>query len=253
MQRIEKGDTVMLLISGKKYLVTVQGEGQKVSGLGMLDTSRLIGRDYGECIDFAGAELRVLPPNITDLHQSIRRKAQVILPKDCAQIIFNCDIKAGSIVVEGGCGSGALTTVLAHFVSPGGRVHSIDIREDFLHHAEKNLKMAGLNQHVEFKLGDVTKEIGVKDADTVILDMPNPWDVVANAYAALRPGGMLATYSPNINQVERACSAMAASGFSDIRTTELLEREMVVRDGMTRPSFDMLGHTGYLTFARKTR
>ena len=36
-----------------------------------------------------------------------------------------------------------------------------------------------------------------------------------------------------------------------MKTIELLEREMIVTAHGTRPSFHMLGHSGYLTFARK--
>ena len=81
--------------------------------------------------------------------------------------------------------------------------------------------------------------------------IPNPWDAVETCASALKAGGMLCAYSPNMNQAERTCSQLAASGFVDVRTIEMLERELVVRNGKTRPSYEMLGHTGYLTFARK--
>ncbi len=248
---IEKGSLVLLVASTRRHLLTVRAEKQTIPGLGVIDTSRMVGKGYGEAIDFAGRELLLLPPNVNDRHASVSRKAQIILQKDCASIVYNCDIRSGSRVVEAGCGSGALTIVLANFVSPDGMVHSYDVREDFLRQAMKNIKNAGLADFVTFRHGDVTENIEEKDVDAVILDMPNPWDAVESSFSALKPGGMLATYSPNINQVENTCDTIKDMNFMDIRTIELLEREMVVRKGMTRPSFEMLGHTGYLTFARK--
>ena len=39
--------------------------------------------------------------------------------------------------------------------------------------------------------------------------------------------------------------------FIDIETYEVLVRKMEVREGKTRPAMRMIGHTTYLTFARK--
>ena len=81
--------------------------------------------------------------------------------------------------------------------------------------------------------------------------MPNPWDAVETAHKALRAGGYVCCYVPNINQAERAAVELARKPFIEIKTTEIIQREWVVRDGASRPSFEGLGHTGYLTFARK--
>jgi tRNA (adenine57-N1/adenine58-N1)-methyltransferase len=72
-------------------------------------------------------------------------------------------------------------------------------------------------------------------------------------WIALKVGGRLVSYSPTVGQVERTHEAAREAGFSELRTFEVLERELVVGQGGTRPSFDMLGHTGYVTAARKLR
>ncbi|MCG2827175.1 MAG: tRNA (adenine-N1)-methyltransferase, partial [Thermoplasmatales archaeon] len=105
-------------------------------------------------------------------------------------------------------------------------------------------------EYVEIKLGDVTESIDEKNADAVILDIPNPWDAVKNAYNALKVCGHFCSYSPTMNQVEKTVKTLKHD-FIEIKTFETLQREIVVGEGGVRPSFDMLGHTGYVTFARK--
>jgi len=46
-------------------------------------------------------------------------------------------------------------------------------------------------------------------------------------------------------------TSIRARPFVLVRTIEVIEREMEVREVGVRPSFAALGHTGYLTFARK--
>ncbi|MBU2564946.1 MAG: methyltransferase domain-containing protein, partial [Candidatus Thermoplasmatota archaeon] len=196
-----------------------------------------------------------------------------ILPKDSSLIAFYCDVKNGDVIIEGGVGSGALTIALANLVRPDGKIISYELRKDFADFAKKNIENAGLGEYVEIRIGDVTESIDEKDADAVILDIPNPWDAVSNAYSALKICGHFCSYSPTMNQVERTVKILRFYGktqsvfpeilgkrkafsvikhnFVGIKTFETLQREIVVGERGVRPSFDMLGHTGYVTFARR--
>jgi tRNA (adenine57-N1/adenine58-N1)-methyltransferase len=40
-------------------------------------------------------------------------------------------------------------------------------------------------------------------------------------------------------------------GFTDIESTEIMIRNIEAREGKTRPSMRMIGHTTYLIFGRK--
>ncbi|TLZ92449.1 MAG: tRNA (adenine-N1)-methyltransferase, partial [Methanobacteriota archaeon] len=93
--------------------------------------------------------------------------------------------------------------------------------------------------------------ISQEDVDAVALDLEDPWAAIEPAWKALRPCGHVAAFSPNMEQVKDTVRAMTRRPFIEIRTVELIEREMEVRDVGVRPSFAPLGHTGYLTFARK--
>ena len=73
--------------------------------------------------------------------------------------------------------------------------------------------------------GDAASGVAPRAAAAAFLDLPNPWECAAHARACLAPGGVLCSFSPCIEQVQRTCAAMVAEGFEDIRTFETLLRE----------------------------
>jgi len=252
IEKVKKKDKVVLIDeSYRKIIIDVENPVDKYKGVGVFNPSDLIGKRYGEQIKFGNKQFWILIPSIQDKLQALKRLAQIILPRDSAHIIMNCSIEPGFCVLEAGIGSGSLTIALANAVAPKGKVISYDTRQDFIDHAMKNLKMADLDGYVDAKVKDVTKGIKEKNLDAVILDIPNPWEAVSHSYKALKIGGYLCTYSPLISQVENTIKQIRKHKFIEIKTFENIQREMVVSDFGTRPSFDMLGHTGYLTFARK--
>jgi tRNA (adenine57-N1/adenine58-N1)-methyltransferase len=251
-EEILKGESVVFVDSSyKKIIVDTTEKTDKFKGVGVFDPSILVGKKYGEKITIGSKEFWIFRPSVMDKLHSLKRMAQIILPKDQAHIILNCSIEHGQTVLEAGIGSGSLTIALATAVAPDGKVISYDTREDFISHALKNLEKSRLNQYVKTKQKDITKGIDEKDFDAVIIDIPNPWDAIGHAWSALKPGGYLCCYSPLISQVEKAVFSIRENKFIEIKTIENIQREMIISEHGTRPSFDMLGHTGYLTFARK--
>lgn len=251
---ISENDVVLLLgAEGDKRTVPATRLTIKVKGAGFFNTGKLIGLEWGSIVKIANKDFVALPPNLMDKIECIERKAQIIHPKDSAHIIFELGIKSGDVIVEAGIGSAALTIALAYFVAPNGKVVTYEIREDFAEFGRKNLENAGLAHLCEIRVKDITKGIEERNVDGFVLDIPNPWDAVQVAYNSLKVGGALACYSPTINQVEKTVEAMRACGFGMIKTFETLQREILVKETGTRPSFDMLGHTGYTTVARKIK
>jgi tRNA (adenine57-N1/adenine58-N1)-methyltransferase len=236
---------------GRKRLVPFADGTEKVPGLGVIDFSKLPKDPEGKRVEIAGKKYIVLRPSVLDLVDTMEREAQIITPKDSSSIIFNCDVKSGDRILEIGAGSGALTIVLAHFVAPEGAVVSYEKRKDFAKLASKNLKRAGMAGRVDLKVQDASDGIEEKDFDCAVTDIPNPWDVLGLVYESLVPGGHLAVYVPTVNQMEKAVRGLRELSFINIRSIEILQREMEVGERGARPSFEMLGHTGYLTFARK--
>src|SRR6266516_3899782 len=249
--RVVNPDRVVLLDpTGAKHLVVLDQDIINMPGVGVVRAD-VLSASIGRRWSVGGRSFLVLTPAIRDTVASMRRQAQIIGLKDAATLVWNCDLKAGDFVVEVGAGSGALTLVLAQAVGPDGRVVTYDMRADFLDVARANVSNAGFEGRVEFKLGDARSGIAEREADACVLDIPDPWEAIATAKDALKPCGHLASYSPNMEQVSRTAAALRAGPFVEIRTVEIIEREIIAGEAGTHPSFAPLGHTGYLSFARK--
>ncbi len=249
---VEQGDIVVLIDENlRKILVETNGKTDKIRGIGVLDPKTLVGRTYGEKLLIGSKQFWLLIPSLKDKLQGIQRHAQIILPRDAAHILMNCAVEPGQRILEAGIGSGSLTIALASTIAPQGKVISYDIREEFIEHALRNLKKADVDKYVTIKLKDVTEGIDEHDLDAAILDIPNPWAAVGHVWNALKIGGYFCTFSPLISQVELTVRTIEQHPFIECTTYENIQREMIVSRHGTRPSFEMLGHTGYLTFARK--
>jgi tRNA (adenine57-N1/adenine58-N1)-methyltransferase len=252
-QKISEGDYVILYLDLRRtYMVKVEAEKTFHTHKGYIKLDELIGKEFSTTLQSSlGIEFTALKPALTDYIMKSSRKTQITYPKDAALIVMFSGISAGSHVVEAGTGTGALTTALAHYVKPEGKVYSYEIREEFQKAAEKNLRRAGLQEFVELKSKDVTTGIDERDVDAVVLDLATPWLVVPHAYEALKASGIIVSFSPTIDQVVRTTEALKEHSFICVETVECLMRGMQVERGKTRPQTLMTGHTGYITHARK--
>ncbi|MFH0815251.1 MAG: methyltransferase domain-containing protein [Methanobacteriota archaeon] len=248
------GDDRRLLVSLKDFkthLVTTTGDHVKVAGLGILDPRQLAGLADGAIFEFCGETYVVLrEAGLADILTLCERRAQIITLKDTGPIVARLGIRPEARVVEIGAGSGYMTLALASFVGKDGHVTTHEIEPKSIELVRKNLERAGLSERVSLVEGDAAKSRGKEDSDALVADVPNPWDMLEFAESSLRPGASAAFYTPSANQVERLVRQLRARGWAQDVTIETLERQMVVGDMGIRPSFDMLGHTGYLTFAR---
>jgi tRNA (adenine57-N1/adenine58-N1)-methyltransferase len=244
---------VLLSLSQRKtYMVKVEKGKSFHTHKGYVKLDDLIGKEYGSTIlSSLGFEFTALKPILRDYIMKCARQTQIMYPKDIALIVMFSGIGPGSSVVEAGTGTAAMTTALAHYVRPNGKVYSYEIREEFRATAEKNLRRAGLIDFVELKTKDVTAGIDEENVDAVILDLAVPWLVIPHAYSALSPSSTLVSFSPTIDQVVRTVEALKDNSFTDIETVECLMRGMQVEIGKTRPQTLMTGHSGYITSARR--
>jgi len=167
-------------------------------------------------------------------------------------LLLETAVGPGSRVIELGTGSGALALVLAKLVSPAGKVYSYERREEFLENARKNLERAGYGANVEFSCADPAQSgFSQRDVDAVFIDVPEPWQIIPRAADALKGGHHLVSWSPNVEQVRRTVDALEANNFTCIRTKEMIERELLVRQQGSRPRERGITHTAYLTRAQK--
>jgi len=252
-EKISEGDYVLLCLDSRRtYMVKVEAGKTFHTHKGYVKLDELVGKEFGVAFQSSlGTFFTALKPTLEDYIMKSSRKTQITYPKDIALIVMFSGIGPGSRIVESGTGTGALTTALAHYVKPNGRVYSYELREEFQKNAEKNLKRTNLLDFVELKSGDATAGIDERDLDSVILDLAVPWLVVPHAYEALKPSGTLVSFSPTIDQVVKTVEALKENNFVFIETVECMMRAMQVERGKTRPHTMMTGHTGYITHARK--
>jgi tRNA (adenine57-N1/adenine58-N1)-methyltransferase len=253
-KKIREGDNVLLYLNPRRtYLVRAEKGKSLHTHKGYVQYDSLIGKGYGtRTTSNLGVEFVALQPSLKDFIFKTQRRTQIMYPKDIALIVMFSGIGPGSRVVEAGTGAGALTTALAHYVKPTGRVYSYEIREEFIQTALRNLEKGSVAKFVEVKNEDITLGIAETNVDAVILDLATPWLVVPHAYSALKGSGAVVSFSPTIDQIVKTVEALRESEFVDIETIETLLRGMQTERGKTRPETLMTAHTGYITFARKS-
>lgn len=250
---INEGDLILLSIDPRRtYMIKIKTGETFHTHKGYIKLDELIGKQFGSTFQSSlGAQFTALKPTLTDYIIKSSRNTQITYPKDAALIVMFSGIGPGSRIVESGTGTGALTTALAHYIKPTGKVYTYELREEFQKNAQKNLKRSNLLDYVEMKSGDVTLGIDERDVDAVILDLATPWLVIPHAYTALKPSGIIVSFSPTIDQVVKTTEALKENGFILLETVECLMRAMQVERGKTRPQTLMTGHSGYITHARK--
>lgn len=251
---LSPGDHILFYHSEKlKYLVQLPKQGKFSTHRGQIDFEQVLGLDFGDEVrTHLGFGFHVLRPTLADLELRVHRTTTVVYPKDVGRMLLETAVFPGARVIEVGSGSGALTTVLASFVRPDGRVYSYERRPEFSENARRNVERYGLADWCEFFVAD-PEQSGFKQqaVDAVLLDVPEPWSLLQMAHAALRGGNSLVAIVPTTEQLRKTFSAMEIGGFTRIRVSEVLERGIYVRPSGIRPADRMVAHTVYLVFGHK--
>ncbi len=250
---IQDGSYIYIFLDAKRYWIRKVNAGEEFhSNKGIIKYDEIIGRPFGIKVEsHSGQVFQIHKPSQTDIQISMGRNTQIVYPKDAGTILIEAGISAGCRVVEAGTGSGALTYILSKAVGPQGHIYTYENRENHYIQAEKNLKRHNALDNVTMHLKDIIEGIEENAVDAVVLDLATPWLAVDTAHNALKPSHYLVSYSPTIEQVMKTCKAMGESRqWGMIRTLEVLEREIMVRENKTRPTTWMVAHTGYMTFAR---
>ena len=254
MRLAQPGDVVLLVSEqDRKQFVRILQPGARLqTHRGVLEHDDLIGRQLGSRVKtHMGFSYYLLTPTTDELIRHVRRKSQIIFPKDAGYIIMKLGIRPGSQVVEAGTGSGGLTIALATITGENGHVYSYDQRGDMQEVARNNLAHVGLETRVSFKCRDVCDGFDEVDVDAVFLDMQKPWQALVQARATLRGSGMLGCLVPTINQLSRLVRVLDRSAdFGFVEAEELLLRPYKTVPARVRPNDRIIGHTGYLVFAR---
>lgn len=246
-----------MLIDSKdrKYLITLQPGSQFHFHRGFVAHDDIIGAESGSSVESSGgAKLVALHPRLADFVLRMKRGAQVVYPKDMGHILVWGDIAPGQTVVEAGTGSGALACALGRIVGPEGRLVSVERREDHAAHAARTIArfFGEVPPWMDLRVGEVSDVIEEVAPDRVVLDLPEPFAVVPAVAAGMVAGGVLTTYVPTVPQLQQTQDALDAAGcFTDVLHLEVMQRTWNISGRSVRPDHRMVGHTGFLSFARK--
>lgn len=234
----------------RRYLVELSESGQFHSHSGYVEHSAVIGREPGVVLESTqGTRYVVVRPSLEDFVLEMPRGAQVIYPKDLAPMCMLADIGPGVHVYETGVGSGALSMTLLRW---GARITALEVREDFLNRATSNvgsfLGSDALDRY-DVRLGDAYLDVPQGPFDRVMLDLPEPWQVIEKIPGQMVPGAILVAYTPSITQAVKVRESLGR-GWADQRTLEVLHRTWHIEGASVRPDHRMVAHTAFLTVGR---
>ena len=247
-----EGEQILLIDSKKRrYLIELKAGGEFHTHVGAVLHDDLIGSADGSSLKSnRGGVFSTVRPTMSDFVLKMPRGAQVIYPKDLGPILMLTDLFPGAQVFESGVGSGALSMTM---LRAGANITGYEIREDFAERAKKNVKDAlgekALDRY-DVLIRDAYEGIEEKDFDRMVLDLPEPWNVVPHAKTALRSGGIILAYTPSIVQAAKFKAALEENGFALIETMEVMNRTWHIEGQAVRPDHRMVAHTAFLTHAR---
>ncbi|MCV7225206.1 tRNA (adenine-N1)-methyltransferase [Mycolicibacterium komossense] len=249
------GDRVQLTDGkGRHYTVLLNPGAEFHTHRGAIAHDAIIGVPEGSVVKSTnGDQFLVLRPLLIDYVMSMPRGAQVIYPKDAAQIVHEGDIFPGAKVLEAGAGSGALTCSLLRAVGEHGQVISYELRDDHAVHADRNVTtfFGGHPANWDLVIADLNDYAGPQ-VDRAVLDMLSPWDVLETVAGALVPGGVLIIYVATVTQLSKTVEALREQQcWTEPRSWETMMRGWNVVGLAVRPQHNMRGHTAFLISARR--
>lgn len=255
MENINYGDRVILIDhKNRRHMLKLREKGRFSSQYGFIEHSIIIeAGDGGIAKTNKNFSYRIFSATYTDYVMNLKRNAQIIYPKDTAQIIMESDIYPGLNVLESGVGQGALSMAVLRTLGNKGKLITYEIREDFAEQSKRFIEefCPGLSNH-EIKIGNIYEGFeGV--FDRILLDVPEPWHVVEHTKSGLIDGGIIVAYIPTILQVKTYVDTMKQAGyFDDFSTFEIIKRPWKVEGLSVRPEMWMYNHSAFIVRARKT-
>jgi tRNA (adenine57-N1/adenine58-N1)-methyltransferase len=185
-----------------------------------------------------------------DLFHHFERTGAPMLPRDIGLVLGETGVCEGDRVLDAGTGTGVLAAYLAR---AGAEVVTYEREPDFAAVARENMALGGVPDRVDVRTGDVREAIDNLSTrfDVLTLDTGDAATVVADAPDLLVPGGFVAVYSPFVEGTREVSAAAGEAGLGEVTTRETIQRAMDFDDRGSRPSTGPVGHTGYLTIARR--
>jgi tRNA (adenine57-N1/adenine58-N1)-methyltransferase catalytic subunit len=246
MNIMQENDLVVVAYRDKRYLKRLEPDKSFHGKGGILPFTMVIGSPRGTRF----GEYEVFAPTIEDVMMyGVRRETQIVFPKDAFFALSKLDVRPGAFVLEIGTGSGAMTLLLSRSVGSEGMVSTVEKEERHFKNAKKNVEKYREFDNVDFHNADVADFEG-GPFDAAFVDLREPWLFMDKIASLLKGGAVVAFILPTTNQVSDTLQALRQK-FGSVEVVEILFRTYKTLAARLRPEDRMIGHTGYLVFARK--
>ncbi|MEW5693536.1 MAG: tRNA (adenine-N1)-methyltransferase [Candidatus Hydrogenedentota bacterium] len=253
----KENDYVLLILKSdkeKRFFIRLQKDKELHTHKGFIKHNDIIGKENAlPIISSLGKEFVVLSPRVDDLIMKSERKTQIVYPKDIGVILLRGDVRKERTIIEAGTGSGVLTGIMAMVVGESGKIKSFEWRNEFYETSIKNIKRFGdfiSKGIVEIIIRDVYKEgFSPHKGDSLILDLPEPWECFKYLKDVLEKGGSFVSLLPTVTQVATLLEYMKDK-FIDITVEEILSRKWKTEVKTLRPYDRMVAHTAFIISGR---
>jgi len=194
----------------------------------------IIGKRYGCVVQSrkgGSGTVTILAPTPQLWTAALPLRTQILFQTDIAMVLHHLNIKAGSVVVEAGTGSGSLSTSIARAIAPHGHLHTFEFNAERVKRAQEDFKQNKIDHLITVRHRDVCAKGFPKftaGVDAWFLDLPTPWVVLDDVNRSLRPQGRICSFSPCIEQVQRTCLKLSQLKYLDVITVECLIRPLEV-------------------------
>lgn len=205
----------------------------------------------GDVLEIRGEKFTAFHPDPSNFGEFAARTAQIIQPWDAAAIIHYCNISPGHRVLESGVGSGALSAAILNAIGKEGHLTTVEMDNRNIENARGNLQLISEFRNWELVNSRIGDFASADKFNSIVLDIPEPWEVVGKLSKNLINGGKICCYSPTFNQTEKSVAALKKNGYLVTESMEIIKRGLLVRENATRPDNGIIGHTAFMTFAVK--
>ena len=247
---------VVVKTSKSKYLAVIDIEKEFITNEGKFSFSD-IKKIPSSIQSSTGVEFKIYHPTYKEFVLLMKRGPQIIYPKDIGQIILEADINKNSNVLEIGTGSGALTLFLLNIVGPEGLLISLDVSKKNQRRTKKTIDryMSTKNFNNKYNLDFITTSLidfkfeeHSEVIDTVVTDVPEPWEFFENN--TVKKDLKWVSYLPSITQITKINEVLIKNKFENIEVKEVILRDWVVDKKIVRPSNKLVSHTGFIISGR---
>jgi len=246
---------VVIKTSKNKYLSVIENDKEFITNEGKFKFSDLK-KIPSIVTSSTGVDFQIYTPTYKEFVLLMKRGPQIIYPKDVGQIIVESNLHNSSKVLEIGSGSGALTLYLYSLLQNSGKLYSIDSSKLNQRRANKTISrylstyskdtvdVNFIHEKLEnFNINNLEDKV-----DSIITDVPEPWDFFINN--KIHTNLNWVSYLPSMSQIIRINETLKDNNFQDIEVKEVILRDWIVDNKVVRPTNKLISHTGFLVSAK---